>query len=242
LLDKVFGRTQCYKISGQAIVKKFGIQSEPDYYVRKGNKIFLFEVKGSMIKGAVKQSFSFTEIESELKAKYFYDPVNKENKAILQLKDRIKTLLTGNAKYDEKANNKSIRIYPILLVTELALSTPTVNFILNKWFRKAIMDDTFLKTKLVQIRDLVIVDMNTLIEYSEKFEKNNALFEKTIIEYYASVAERKVRPLKGVPFDPNFIKSVMRKSFIPFGDFLQEKIKITAPDIFKEFGREILPD
>ncbi|HQS53020.1 MAG TPA: hypothetical protein PLN99_14100, partial [Daejeonella sp.] len=235
LLNKIYNKTQCYKLSGQEIKKKFSVESEPDYYVRKGNKVFLFEVKGSIVTGIAKQSFSYLKIEKELKSKYLFDEKDKQNKAIRQLVERIITLFEGKAKYDEAANARTIRIFPILLVSEIALTTPATNFLLNQWFKAGVDKNDLLRNNKHRICDLVIIDLDTLILYSQVFEENNNLLETMILKYYAAVAQKKIRPAKGIEFNEQFITMQMQKSFIPFSDFLRDELKIKAPDIFIEF-------
>jgi len=243
LLNKIFSRSQCYKLSGKEIKDKFKIEEEPDFYVRKGNKVFLFEVKGSVVTGKTKQSFSYAAIEKELKAKFCYDEKDKQNKAIVQLVNRICLLLKSKEiPYDKTAKVAALRVYPILLASELSLTTPGVNFLMNQWFWQEVEKHDMLNQSRHRIHDLLILDFDTLVLYSQAFEETPKLFEQTILNYYKSIAKRKIRPSKGIPYNEQFITLQMRRSFIPYSDFLRDEVKMKTPAIFMDFGAELLED
>lgn len=52
---------------------EFGIIAEPDYYIRNGNKIFLFESKDILIPSETKVSNDYENISSELKKRLYYE-------------------------------------------------------------------------------------------------------------------------------------------------------------------------
>lgn len=172
ILDEIYSKTQYLKFSGQKITMEFGIDTEPDYYVRNDNKVFLYEIKGSFVTGPTKQSVNFQQIEHELKEKFLFDTSDNGNKAVKQLAERMKILFEKSAKsaYDPNYNPKNIRIFPILIVSELMMTTPGMNHILNEWLLTEIESDDTLKASKNRIHQLTIIDIDTLIRFSKEFE------------------------------------------------------------------------
>ncbi len=240
LLDKIFGRTSYYRISGADIVARFGVDTEPDYYVRNGHKVFLFEVKGSMIRGDAKQSFQYPAIEKELKEKYLYNTEDEENKAIVQLAERICILFEGGAVYDPNYRSDKIRVYPILIVSELALTTPGTNVIMNQWFQAELEKQDILRNNRNRIADLIIMDVDTLILYAEHFEHQKGLFEDSVNVYYATIDRKKIKPKHGVPMTEVYAEELMMRTYQPFNGFLHDHIKLRVPQLFREFAEDLL--
>lgn len=241
VLKKIFRTTTYYKISGDEILNKYKIDTEPDYYIRNGNKVFLFEVKASIITGATKQSFSYSNIESEIKSKYIFNREDNEKKAVNQLVDRIAILFEGKAGYDKNYKPKNIRIYPILIVSDLSMTTPGINYILNQWFLEEVEKHDILREQKKRIFPLVIMDIDVLILYSDQFEENG-LFESILDQYYEYVNIKSVHPKYGHDLTKEYTESLIMKSIQPFNSFINETLKIRTPSIFMEFGRDLLKD
>jgi hypothetical protein len=237
LLDNIFDHTSCYNISGQAIKEKFNVESEPDYYVRDNSYVLLFEIKGSILTGNAKQSFSYPILEKEIKKKYYYDESENQDKAVKQLVYRTKLLLSGLAKYDETASAETVEIFPILLVSEIAMTTPGMNYLLNSWFREELKKDVFLVKHQLKVHDLVILDIDTLIMQFERFGKNNSLIEQSIIEYEDYTANHEIKPIPGIPYTKEFAKERADRVLESFSNFINSKFKVQTPDLFMEFGR-----
>lgn len=240
LLDRIFKKGQNYRLSGAEILKKFGITSEPDYYVRSGNKVFLFEIKGSIVMGETKQSFSYEKIENELKEKFLFNSKDNENKAIIQLVERISLLFSNSASYDKKAKGHKLKIYPILLVSEIVLTTPGVNYIFNQWFWEEIGNRESLENTHNRIHDLIVLDIDSLVLFSKNLESNNGAFEELILKYYATIDKNKVKPKYGVKPEVGDVESKVMTAIQPFNGFMKDNIKGEAPDIFMEFGKALL--
>ncbi|QEM07876.1 hypothetical protein DIU31_031855 [Mucilaginibacter rubeus] len=240
LLDKIFGKTSYYRLSGKQIKDKFGLDTEPDYYVRNGHKVFLFEVKGSMLTGEAKQSFHFPTIANELWQKYVHDDKDEGNKAVQQLAERIDYLFSENEGYDKNRHPDKLRIYPVLIVSELALTAPGINVVLNDWFQNEISKRDRLHHNRYRIFPLVIIDLDTLILYSEAFELNRGMFEASLGGYFAAIDRGKIKPKKGVPPTTGYIEDLMMRSYQPYNGFLHDFKKLTTPKLFMEFGTELV--
>ena len=112
-----------YKHISGTEFKKLNISAEPDYYVRKTNKIFLFESKDILLNATIKASYDFEVLMSEIN--------NKLHKAVVQLANNIERILKKELP-DKDYKVKSLTIYPILLLHDRVYSTESLNYYLNK--------------------------------------------------------------------------------------------------------------
>ncbi len=86
LLYKIIERTyekKYFKLSGEQM-KTLGA---PDYYIRNGNKVFLFESKDILIRADIKESYDFEQYEKALREKLYFESNGKKKspKAVRQL-------------------------------------------------------------------------------------------------------------------------------------------------------------
>lgn len=246
LLDMIYNNSGYFNISGSKISQKYGVDTEPDYYARKGNKVFLYEIKGSIVTGPSKQSFKYPEIEKELKEKFLFDTTDNGNKAVKQLAERIKILFTKSEKsiYDSEYDPRNIRIFPILLVSEIMLTTPGINHLLNEWFQEEIQNDDVLRSARYRIHDLVILDLDTLILFSKEFEKDINLLKKLILDYNTSCSKEQIERLRKQKsgITPSQLEARIMSTLVSFGQFIRDKMKPEVPDLFEGFGRDLFAD
>jgi hypothetical protein len=241
LLSRMYGSRQLYNLSGQQIKERFGLDTEPDYYARNGNKVFLYEIKGSIITGDAKQSFSYAEAEKELKRKYYQDE-DGDKKAVLQLIERIELLFSNADLYDPARKRDALRIYPILLVSEVAMLTPGVNHLINKWFREKIEENDKLKPKRHRIHDLVILDINSLILYNDQFKNDTNLLKEMIEGYERQTSPARMNPLPRNVQTEDQLEKLAMSMLIPFTFYLRQKIKVATPGMFFEYAKAIFPE
>ncbi len=246
LLNRIYTGSGYYHLTGEQISSQFGVDTEPDYYARNGNKAFIYEIKGSMVTGPAKQSFNYVEIENELKEKYLFDTTDGGNKAVKQLAERIKILLNQSEKtiYDNGYDRNNIRFFPILLVSEAMLTTPGVNHVLNEWFQEEIQNDEVLNSAKHRIHDLVIIDIDTLILFSKEFEKNPNLLKKLIVDFNTACSKEQFELWKKKSTGVTLAKLEARimSTLVSFGQFIRDRIKPDVPDIFEEFGKDLFAD
>ncbi len=237
VLDKIF-RKRGYKVfSGEDITNTFKIDTEPDYYVRNGKKVFMFEIKGSIVKGDVKQGFSWRKLEEELKKKFYGDQSDK--KAILQLIERIEILEDNSSKavYDKDRPDNFI-VTPILLVTDHSLNTIGINHILNTWFEEEVEKSTQLKLIKNRIKKLIVIHIDSFIIYSEYFKENSLSFENLIESYIERIDRNRIHSMKKKVFsDPGSQQAALEHRIndilFSFAHHLEEKVG--TPKLLKEF-------
>ncbi|WP_448635207.1 hypothetical protein [Pedobacter panaciterrae] len=181
ILQKAYGRKSCKQYSG-AQMKEFMVHSEPDYYIRNGNKIFLYEVKDSFLAGTVKQSFNVADIQTDLINKY-YKSGNSE-KAVQQLITRIAFSLRKEYPFDNQYEVKNLSVYPIIVVYDINLTVPGIERQLVRWFtnEKEILVAELADEGITgfKINDLVVLHIDGLIKLSDYINANKLKMEDLI--------------------------------------------------------------
>lgn len=225
VLDKIFSKRNFKVFNGEYINSTYGVDTEPDYYVRNGKKILLFEIKGSIMRGDVKQSFSWSKIEEEVRKKFYGDAKNK--KAVLQLVERIEILVEEKHQrgiYDKFRPDNFI-VTPILIVVDHSLSTIGINHILNTWFQEEILKSKILSPIKHRIKKLVLINIDTLIVYSEYLKEKSGSFEAVLDSYIRRT-------------DISNIDSI-RKKYFPDGDIAQYELEQRINDVLIPFSKHI---
>ena len=169
------------KLSGKEIKIKYKIDGEPDYYVRKGNRIFLFESKDVMLNAEIKSSFDYTEIETALISKFVES--EQKPKAILQLINQIRKVLSKQNPYDKEYNSNNLSIYPIIVVHDRIFNTSGLNVIVNDWFQTHLQNLSIEGYFINNIKSLIIIDIDTLLYHQDLFNKRSIELGNIIDEY-----------------------------------------------------------
>lgn len=179
LLDNIFNKK--YFVKANATV---GVEGKPDYYVRYDRNIFLFEYKDVLIKKETKVSGDIEVILGVLKKKFLFDPADQRAVGIGQLINHIRAIAAGNFPFDDKINlEKNNNVYPILLLSDRLLEIPGINYILNKWFR----ENLDLDANGLTIKNLSILDMDTLIFLEQYLKNKNRNFKDILDEHTAFI-------------------------------------------------------
>tara|TARA_R110001592_G_scaffold111265_2_gene308174 strand:- start:1326 stop:3032 length:1707 start_codon:yes stop_codon:yes gene_type:complete len=168
-----------------------GIQSLglPDYYIRNGNKVFLFECKNSFISHANKIDLNTEALLEEIETKFYRisesESNKKKDKAIKQLVKYILNLHQNKyAFFDNIKNTNNIVFYPILLVTDYTLCSLGFNKLLNTYFEKEIESINHqLKGK---IKPLTIIHIDDFLFHRDRLKKLDGI----IIKYHNYLKNR----------------------------------------------------
>ena len=134
-MKRMYGK-RYVQYTGQQM-KDAGLEAEPDFYLRNGNKIFLFESKDVFIGAEIKASFDYGQLDKAIKEKFYF--INKAKgkvgkKAILQLVNSVKNTLKKALIVDNQYNEKRVVIYPILITHHHQFDVLGLNNILKEWF------------------------------------------------------------------------------------------------------------
>lgn len=194
--------------------KTFGeeeVDDEPDYYFRYNNKIFIFEYKDILINKNVKVSRNIEIILSELKKKLLQD--NSSDKGIGQLVKHINNIDNNEFPFDDRINTvKSLKIYPILVLSDRKLEILGINYQFNQWFRDELGD---LSHKNIKVQDLVVMSLDSFIVFKNKFKQDKENFRKMLDRHITEMKkkekynhtlenEKKIQK-KLLPFSARFI-------------------------------------
>lgn len=229
ILDRTF-ENKFIKIPGEKITIKGGI----DYYIRNGNKVFIFESKDILISAENKNSYDFNINYKDIKDKLYYEcKKNKvDNKAVKQLINFIKILQDGKFKEDILFKKKSIRVYPIIIIHNRQLNILGLNRIINDWYQKELellKEESYDISKLNMI---TIIDIDTLILFHEQINSGEIKFEKILDEYLDYIDEEKIKSKKFKSNDE--AKSFVLDQLIPFELFIKRRYKWRLPKLFQE--------
>ena len=184
LLQSIY-KNKYIEYSGEEL-KEFGVSAEPDYYIRNGNNIFLFESKDIMINASIKSSYDFDLYDSEFKKKLYFDIKDEkiQKKAVLQLIYTIERLLLKKLDFDTNYKSTSIHIYPILILHDRQFNVAGLNVIVNNWFQEELKK---LKEKGIQVdkvKPLTIIDIDTLIFHQDLFRDKVLKLNLILDEYF----------------------------------------------------------
>lgn len=201
--------------------KTFG--HEPDFYLRDGNNIILFENKDIMIPDHIISSKQYDLLEQELDKKLV-------KKGICQLIYNIKQIENKTFKWDYSLPNKP-KIYPVLVIDDSSLCAPGLNYILNEVFQQ-LLECNNIKLK---VYPLAIVELDTLIAFANHFQLPDVRFKKLLEQYYDYISRNK-RPEK----IEQLMREVLHKYF-PFYIFMSQEIVKSPFDntIFEEVLDEV---
>lgn len=163
--------------------KELTRQGLPDYYIRDGKHILLFECKDNLIKKEILESADINVFLSELK-KLFLSKQNtkgkKRPKAIKQLIRNIAEI--RNETFDEDKGIKPYNIiYPIIVTHNSIFSLPGVNDLLNDWFSSELEIQEF---NIRGVKNVTIVDIDTLVLYQGLFSQKENSLRKLIDKYW----------------------------------------------------------
>jgi hypothetical protein len=219
-------------------MKESGLEAEPDYYIRRGNYVFLFESKDILINVDVKTSRDYDKIEEAFKEKFYFEEHDgkKANKAVLQLVNNIKRILCKELPFDNAYKETSLRIYPILVIHDDQYNLAGLNVLINKWFKDEIKNLENEGVPVDKVHDLTTIDIDTLIFYQDSFKTRKVKLDKVIDEYHKFIkfdSKKKYR-------DEEHAQEHIKRSVVPFSIFLSNYSHAKGfggvPSILKEKG------
>jgi hypothetical protein len=239
LFYKIIERTyekKYFKLSGE----QMKTPGAPDYYIRNGNKIFIFESKDILIRADIKESYDFEKYEKALKEKLYFESNEKKEspKAVLQLANFAKSLLDGSFNEDKNYKPKSIKIYPIILLHNRQLDILGLNNLINIWFdleKEKIEKDGLEGENLMRP---TIIHIDTLFVMHEQLRSGKYKLDKLLDEYQYWISEE-YKNTKKFESEQEQIQFVQDK-LVSFNMFFDMKYGWTLPSLFKEKGISII--
>ena len=155
----------CIRFSGKKLAE-MKIDGAPDYYIRKGKNIILFESKDFLILAEKKTSFDFNIYEEEFQKVLYYEsmPDGKEkHKAVMQLINSVRKLLKKEFSADTDYNYREVFIYPVLLTHDHQYDTPGFNELIDSWFQDELLGLKEEGLFIHYVKPLSVVNIDSLM-------------------------------------------------------------------------------
>ena len=165
LMERCFGN-QYVRFSGEDLTKQLG-EGMPDYYMRKGKRIFLFECKDAQMASIKKLSGDYGLVRDGIFDKYVKNSRGKA-KGVTQLAnvilDKVNVIL---GEVDNTAPNGVMFIYPVIVYFDDCFDVEGPNYLLNKEFR-GILDEKGVSADY-EVKDVVMANIEQLMRLENFF-------------------------------------------------------------------------
>ncbi len=237
LIERTYAK-KYLKLSGEHM----STPGAPDYYIRNGNKIFIFESKDILINASIKESYNFEEYESALKDKlYFHVGKKKESaKAVKQLASFSKTILEGTFNEDSNYKPKSAKIYPIILLHNRQLDILGLNKLINIWFQTELDSKNNEAVNIKNLRMPTIISIDTLILIHERLLNGEFKLENLLDEYQDYIDEERLKKKKFK--NEEQLHAEIQDQLASFNMYIINKYGWKMPELFREKGISILTE
>lgn len=211
LMKRCFGN-QYVHISGEELENTLG-QGMPDYYLRKGNSIFLFECKDAQVAASKKLSGDYDIIKNAMFDKYVASS-NEKKKGVSQLASVITDKLNLILKQkDTDAPKSYMFVFPIIVYFDDCFDVEGPNYLLNMEFLRLLGNRTTRKD--CEVKDLIMVNIEQMMRLENCFA-DNKLDLAYLINSYIDYKEQ----------------AVLNQVF-PFNKFLFQEAKRVGYDLKK---------
>ena len=241
----------CLKLPGEQL-DKMGIVGAPDYYLRKGKNILVFESKDFLIAAEPKMSFDYNVYDEKFGKILDYEELADgkiKNGAVLQLINSIRMILKSEFPADKDYHYKDVFIYPILLTHDHQYNTPGFNELIDFWFQEELLTLKAEGLFIHHIKPLAVVCIDSLLYHQVSLAKNMPL-HLVFDEYFKNKIldkpqKKKVRSENETAVYFDQIKDMRISKLVPFSLFIDklfrkrgfnEKpplLKLVAPALFK---------
>ena len=184
LMKKCFGLNYV-NFCGEELEKALG-KGMPDYYLRRRNRIFVFECKDVQMAAKKKLSGDYETIKKAIFEKYVANSKGHA-KGIGQLAnviaEKIPSILS---EVDKSAPNSVIFIYPVIVYFDDCFDVEGPNYLLNKEFQRIIGEKKVSADYIV--KDVVMVNIEQLMRL-ENFFADEKLDLANLINSYIEYKE-----------------------------------------------------
>ncbi|MHB1196915.1 MAG: hypothetical protein ACYC0A_08760 [Lutibacter sp.] len=165
------------------------------------------------------------KIENELSIK-LYKNENGKPKAVLQIINNIRKILSKTLEFDSNYNPKNVVIHSVLVLHYRVFNTAGINKWVNFWFQEEL---EILKNEgfnISNVNPLVMIDIDTLIYNKDVFSDRILSLEEVLIDYQNNYINFKGNGKKYRNEDE--VTQAIKNSYIPFGEYLDNKIDISG--------------
>lgn len=163
-MDSLYGGAKV-KLAGHEMDSE-RIDGAPDYYVRQGKNILLFESKDFLIDSKSKLSYDLKTYEEVFKKKLYNDFDTDKPKAVVQLINFIKELLGNSFPMDQSFKYREVSIYPIIITHDIQYDVPGLDVMINTWFQEELDELSDEGYYIRKIKPLTIINIDTMLLHS----------------------------------------------------------------------------
>jgi hypothetical protein len=228
ILDDIY--SSYISFSGSQIKDISGIDAEPDYYVRNGKYLFLFESKDILINKTIKGSYDFNLYEPELRKRL--------HKGVTQLAKNIVRSLSKNFKFDTNYKENRLIINPIIVVHDRCYDTTGLNKIINFWFDEELkkLKENGIMTD--NVRPITIINIDTLILLHTQLKSRKISLDDLIVRYHYKMTMKK-KQYRSV----DHLNQAYKDTMISFSHFAESYISpLKVHPKFAELKIELFPN
>lgn len=204
-----------------------GMKGEPDFYMREGNSLFLFEHKDSTLGDPIKFSKDVEYIKQQVLERICYDGIDSSGKYKRkgggQLLFTINELLNNHIfdQYDHNITNIQY-IFPIIVTTDSAFSSLGISALVIEAFNNIIKERDY-KFGAVSVYDPVVVDIDTLIKLCYLLSAKKINLKEVMLNYLST------NTTKICPFS-TFVRDNVLKNHI----ISEEENKFLFDELFED--------
>ena len=200
--------------------------NQPDFYIREGDCLIIFECKAIRLNGELKDNADIDTLLSTMKNKLFLSKENidksrKEKKeervGVTQLVHHMENIYKDEFEWDKEIP-ENVAYYPVLILEDSRLTAPGISYIINSWYKPLIRQ----KLPGQMCLPIVVMSLNTLLTYSYAFKIRG--FHSIFDEYFKKTTK--------------FLNNGTTWEFNQMGDFdtyIQENYKIRKSEKNKMF-------
>lgn len=189
-MNGCFSKTYKKLISGQEL-KKILVDGEPDFYVRKGKNIFIFEFKDVMLNAKTKHCEDIVQIKSEILQLFESSTIEKSTgklkktpqpKGITQLLNVIESKLDIIIQTVDKIEVADrINVYPIIVYQDSCFDIEGINYILSNRFEELKTSRKISDSYL--IKKCVMMPFELMIKLEDYFSDGRLSLENLINDF-----------------------------------------------------------
>lgn len=185
VMKKIVGKHHCIVKNG-LVLEEEGIRSAPDFYIRNGKYVYLFEYKDVLMKKEEKLSCNYDAVKTHIENKL----VKKEDgsdSAVMQLAENYLNIHKGNFESDNGIKPHKSVINPILVVGDSKFATVGMAGILNSYFHNKLLQNGVEEDS---ISPLILTDISTLIIYQNDFAEDKLSLKNVCKDYYTFLKKK----------------------------------------------------
>jgi hypothetical protein len=230
------------EIYGNRYIQKSGSELDgvmdgaPDYYMRNGKYIHVYESKDILISKESKQSFDYRDLENELKIKLLENERGSA-KAVKQLVETIRKILNSEAVYDSNIPLARVQIFPVLILHYRMFNAAGLNSVINTWFVEELAGLEELGLDISRVHDLVIIDIETLMFNKDALINRKITIQKALLEYEKNYLRFNLANARPRPRSQEEVTKLLENSLLPFSFYLDNKIEKLG---YQRSGKDLL--